>query len=74
LASRPYDLRHAAASLWLNNGIPATEIARRLGQDVAVLFKSYVNCIDGQKGRSITGSPPLSRSSTTRRHRRRQRP
>ena len=50
LASRPYDLRHAAASLWLNNGIPATEVARRLGQDVAVLIKSYVNCIDGQKG------------------------
>lgn len=46
----PTTSRHAAASLWLNNGIPATEVAQRLGQDVAVLIKSYVNCIDGQKG------------------------
>lgn len=29
LARRPYDLRHAAASLWLNNGVPAAEVARR---------------------------------------------
>jgi integrase len=50
LARRPYDLRHAAASLWLNNGVPATEVARRLGHDVAVLLKIYVNCIDGQEG------------------------
>src|SRR5215470_12429045 len=49
LARRPYDLRHAAASLWLNNGVPATEVARRLGHDVAVLLKFYANCIDGQE-------------------------
>jgi integrase len=50
LARRPYDLRHAAASLWLNSGVPATEVARRLGHDVAVLLKIYANCIDGQEG------------------------
>ncbi len=50
LARRPYDLRHAAASLWLNNGVPATEVARRLGHDVAVLLKIYANCIEGQEG------------------------
>ena len=50
LARRPYDLRHAAASLWLNNGVPATEVAQRLGHDVAVLLKIYANCIDGQEG------------------------
>jgi integrase len=50
LARRPYDLRHAAASLWLNNGVPATEVARRLGHDVAVLLTIYANCIDGQEG------------------------
>ena len=43
LARRPYDLRHAAASLWLNSGVPATEVARRLGHDVAVLLKIYAN-------------------------------
>lgn len=28
---------------------PSTEVARRLGHDVAVLLKIYVNCIDGQE-------------------------
>ena len=44
----PYDLRHAAASLWLNSGVPATEVARRLGHGVAVLLRVYANCLDGQ--------------------------
>jgi integrase len=48
LARRPYDLRHAAVSLWLNAGVPPTEIARRAGHSVAVLLKVYVHCIDGQ--------------------------
>ena len=26
-----YDVRHAAISLWLNSGVPATEVARRAG-------------------------------------------
>jgi integrase len=47
LARRPYDLRHAAASLWLNSGVPATEVAHRLGHSVAVLLRVYANCIDG---------------------------
>jgi integrase len=47
LARRPYDLRHAAASLWLNAGVQPTEVARRLGHSVAVLLRVYVNCIDG---------------------------
>jgi integrase len=48
LARRPYDLRHAAVSLWLNAGVPATEVARRAGHSVAVLLRVYANCIDGQ--------------------------
>lgn len=48
LARRPYDLRHAAISLWLNAGVPATEVARRAGHGVAVLLAVYANCIDGQ--------------------------
>jgi hypothetical protein len=35
-------------SLWLNVGVPATEVARRAGHGVAVLLKVYANCIDGQ--------------------------
>jgi integrase len=48
LGRRPYDLRHAAVSLWLNSGVPATEVARRAGHGVAVLVKIYAHCIDGQ--------------------------
>jgi hypothetical protein len=31
LARRPYDLRQAAVSLWLNSDIPAAEVTRRAG-------------------------------------------
>ena len=48
LGRRPYDLRHAAVSLWLNSGVPATEVACRAGHGVAVLLKIYAHCIDGQ--------------------------
>jgi hypothetical protein len=43
LARRPYDLRHAAISPWLNAGVPATEVARRAGHGVAVMLKVYAN-------------------------------
>jgi integrase len=49
LAARPYDLRHAAVSLWLNAGVPATTIARRAGHSVDVLLRVYANCIDGDE-------------------------
>lgn len=51
LARRPYDLRHAAVSLWLNGGVPATEVAERAGHSVDVLLKVYAKCIDGQRER-----------------------
>jgi len=35
-------------SLWLNSGVPATEVARRAGHGAAVLLKIYAHCIDGQ--------------------------
>ncbi|MEV4469703.1 hypothetical protein [Nonomuraea sp. NPDC049504] len=37
LAARPYDLRHAVVSLWLNAGVPAPEVAKRAGHSVDVL-------------------------------------
>jgi hypothetical protein len=37
-----------AVSLWLNSGVPGTEVARRAGHGVAVLLKIYTHCIDGQ--------------------------
>ena len=35
-------------SLWLNAGVPATEVACRAGHGVAVLLKVYAHCIDSQ--------------------------
>jgi integrase len=48
LARRPYDLRHACVSLWLNAGVPATQVAEWAGHSVAVLLRVYAACIDGQ--------------------------
>ena len=46
LGRRPYDLRHAAVSLWLNSGVPATEVGpprrsrrRGLAEDVRALHR-----------------------------------
>lgn len=48
LARRPYDLRHAAVSTWLNAGVPATQVAEWAGHSVHVLLKVYAKCILGQ--------------------------
>ena len=47
LARRPYDLRHAALSLWLNAGGDPAQIAVRAGNSVAVLLTVYSHCIHG---------------------------
>jgi hypothetical protein len=44
---RPYDLRHAALSLWLAPGAPPAEIAARTGHSVRVLLTVYAHCIPG---------------------------
>ena len=48
LARRPYDLRHACVSTWLNAGVPATQVAEWAGHSVNVLLKVYAKCLDGQ--------------------------
>jgi integrase len=50
LAARPYDLRHAAVSLWLNAGVPAPEVAERAGHGVQVLLRVYAKCLDDGEG------------------------
>jgi integrase len=47
LARRPYDLRHAALSLWLKAGGDPAQIAARAGNSVAVLLTVYTHCIHG---------------------------
>ena len=65
LARRPYDLRHAALSLWLNaTGAPA-EVAARAGNSARVLYEVYLHCTDGQ-GRH---RQPADRRRPRRRHR-----
>lgn len=48
LARRPYDLRHAAVSTWLNGGVPPTQVAEWAGHSVAVLLQVYAKCLVGQ--------------------------
>jgi integrase len=49
LARRPYDLRHAAVSTWLNAGVPAPQVAEWAGHSVDVLLRVYAKCISGQQ-------------------------
>ncbi|WP_031505894.1 tyrosine-type recombinase/integrase [Streptomyces megasporus] len=49
LAGRPYDLRHAALSSWLNAGVDPTEVAERAGNSVEVLLSRYAKCLDGRQ-------------------------
>ncbi|WP_433289941.1 hypothetical protein ACQPZQ_41375 [Pseudonocardia sp. CA-142604] len=69
LARRPYDLRHAAVSTWLNAGVPPTQVAEWAGHSVAVLLRVYAKCIAGQEEaarRSVAlalGLPPRDRST-----------
>jgi integrase len=44
---RPYDLRHAALSLWLASGAPPAEIAARAGHSMHVLLTTYAHGIPG---------------------------
>lgn len=47
--ARPYDLRHAAVSLWLNAGVHAPEAAERAGHGVDVMLRVYAKCSAGQR-------------------------
>lgn len=49
LAARPYDLRLAAVSLWLNAGVPPTAIASWAGHSVDVFLRVDANCVDGDE-------------------------
>lgn len=49
LARRPYDLRHAAVSTWLNSGVEPPRVADWAGHSVDVLLRIYAKCLDGQE-------------------------
>lgn len=66
VASRPYDLRHAAVSTWLNAGVAAPQVADWAGHSVDVLLRVYVKCISGQqdeaKRRILDATTPTVRT------------
>ncbi|WP_395111595.1 tyrosine-type recombinase/integrase [Actinomadura sp. SCN-SB] len=45
LAERPYDLRHARLSIWLNAGIAPPQVADWAGNSVPVLLRVYAKCL-----------------------------
>lgn len=49
LGKRPYDLRHACVSTWLNAGVPAPQVAEWAGHSVEMLLSTYAKCVDGQE-------------------------
>ncbi|NYI99575.1 integrase [Nocardioides thalensis] len=49
LAARPYDLRHACVSTWLEAGVPSARVAAWAGHSVAVLHRVYAHCLDGRE-------------------------
>jgi integrase len=53
LARRPYDLRHAAVSTWLNGGVNPTQVAEWAGHSVDILLRIYAKCLDGQEGTAL---------------------
>ena len=52
--TRPYDLRHASASLMIHAGLPLTEVADHLGNSVAVLSQTYAHLIRDMRGERAT--------------------
>ena len=70
---RPYDLRHAALSLWLASGAPPAEVAARAGHSVRVLLAVYAHCIPGcdqiasqhiEEALNPSHCPPLAHKKT----------
>ncbi|MGV9777906.1 hypothetical protein [Streptosporangium sp. NPDC003464] len=48
LARRPYDLRHACLSTWLNSGVSAKQVAEWAGNSPKVLLSTYSKCLVGE--------------------------
>jgi integrase len=49
LAARPYDLRHACVSTWLNAGVPGPRVAEWAGHGLDVPYRIYAKCLAGQQ-------------------------
>ena len=67
--SRPYDLRHACASLMIHAGKPLTEIAEHLGNSVATISEHYAHLIADMRGQTPTSVPDAIMSARSNRKR-----
>jgi hypothetical protein len=55
-ARRPYDLRHAAVSTWLNAGVAPPQVAEWAGHSVDVLLRVYARlraALEPREGQSL---------------------
>jgi integrase len=51
---RPYDLRHTAATTYLNAGTAPGEVAKRMGHSVETLLSTYAGVLEGDDARANT--------------------
>lgn len=52
LSTTVYDLRHAAATMMLQAGVPPAEVARRLGHSIDILLRVYAGVLVEERDRS----------------------
>lgn len=50
----PHDLRHTAASTWFDEGFDVVEVARMLGDSVAVAESTYIHLYKGRRSEKMT--------------------
>ncbi|HUZ50903.1 MAG TPA: tyrosine-type recombinase/integrase [Streptosporangiaceae bacterium] len=53
LGERPYDLRHARLSTWLNAGVEPARVAEWGGNSVPVLLRVYAKCLSGTEQNAL---------------------
>jgi len=69
LAERPYDLRPARLSAWLNAGVNPPQVAEWADNSVPVLLRVYAKCLTGSEQsalKRIEQAEPDLRSSQNR--------
>jgi len=66
IARRPYDLRHAAVSTWLNAGVTPAQVAEWAGHTVDVLLRVYAKRVAGQQDEAKRKNPRSHRQPAER--------
>ncbi len=63
LAERPYDLRHARLSTWLNVGVAPAQVAEWAGNSVPVLLRVYAKCLTDSEQTALKRIEEAERNS-----------